>query len=107
MNQTPVKTRRKFDETFKREAVNNWLVSGKSAEAIAPELGINAEAAVVRERGIDQSERVRKAQLLQHFDFTSAPVTDGCGRPFADAVNRENRRLIIRRRIKRAGCVRL
>jgi transposase-like protein len=42
MNQTPVKVRRKFDETFKHEAVNNWLASGKSAEMIAQELGINS-----------------------------------------------------------------
>lgn len=42
MKQTPVKTRRNFDETFKREALNNWLKSGRSAEVIAQELGINA-----------------------------------------------------------------
>ena len=42
MNQTPVKIRRKFDETFKREAVNNWLASRKSAEVVAQELGINS-----------------------------------------------------------------
>src|ERR1035437_3226672 len=42
MNQTPVKTHRKFDETFKREAVQNWRNSSKSAEVIAQELGINA-----------------------------------------------------------------
>ena len=42
MRQTSVKTRRKFDETFKREAVQNWLASGKSAEVIAQELGLNA-----------------------------------------------------------------
>jgi transposase-like protein len=42
MNQTPVKTRRKFDTTFKREAVNNWLASRKSAEVVAQELGINS-----------------------------------------------------------------
>jgi transposase-like protein len=36
-------TRRKFDETFKREAVHNWLSSGKSAAVIADELGINAD----------------------------------------------------------------
>jgi transposase-like protein len=42
MNQTAVKVRRKFDETFKREAVLNWLQSGKSAEVIAQELGLNA-----------------------------------------------------------------
>jgi len=42
MKQTSVKTRRKFDETFKREAVQNWLQSDKSAEVIAQELGLNA-----------------------------------------------------------------
>jgi transposase-like protein len=42
MNQTPVKERRKFDETFKREAVRNWLASGKSAGVIAKELGLRA-----------------------------------------------------------------
>jgi transposase len=42
MTQTSTKPRRKFDETFKREAVQNWLASGKSAEVIAQELGLNA-----------------------------------------------------------------
>jgi transposase len=37
-----VRTHRKFDETFKRQAVGNWLSSGKSAEAIAQELGLSA-----------------------------------------------------------------
>ena len=35
-----VQIRRKFDSTFKREAVLNWLSSGKSAEIIGQELGI-------------------------------------------------------------------
>ena len=39
-NQSVVKTRQKFDQTFKREAVNNWLASGKSARVVALELGI-------------------------------------------------------------------
>ena len=42
MKQTPVPARRKFDETFKRAAVENWLQSGKSAEVIAQELGLHA-----------------------------------------------------------------
>src|SRR6267142_5866119 len=37
-----VKIRRAFDETFKREAVQNWLSSGKSAEVIGQELGLQA-----------------------------------------------------------------
>ena len=42
IKQTSVRTHRKFDPTFKREAVANWLSSGKSAEVIAQELGLNA-----------------------------------------------------------------
>jgi transposase-like protein len=42
MSETPIKTRRKFDKVFKREAVQNWVASGKSAEVIAQELGITA-----------------------------------------------------------------
>ena len=32
---SPIKVRRQFDATFKREAVANWLTSGKSAEVVA------------------------------------------------------------------------
>jgi transposase-like protein len=42
MKQTSVPKRRKFDQTFKREAVQNWLQSGKSATVVGEELGINA-----------------------------------------------------------------
>jgi transposase-like protein len=38
----PVIIRRKFDQTFKRQAVQNWLSSGKSAEVVAQELGLQA-----------------------------------------------------------------
>jgi transposase-like protein len=43
MKQTSVRERRKFDVTFKREAVQNWLNSGKSAEVVGEELGITAK----------------------------------------------------------------
>jgi len=42
MKETSVRERRKFDETFKREAVQNWLRSGKSAFVVGEELGISA-----------------------------------------------------------------
>ena len=42
MKQTTVRTHRKFDPTFKRQAVAHWLSSGKSAEVVAPELGLSA-----------------------------------------------------------------
>jgi transposase-like protein len=38
MKQTSVQERRKFDEDFKREAVLNWLRSGKSAMVVGEEL---------------------------------------------------------------------
>lgn len=41
IKETSVKSRRQFDETFKREAVNNWLSSGKSAAVIATELELS------------------------------------------------------------------
>jgi len=37
-----VETRRQFDETFKRETLNHWLTSGKSAEVIGQELGLSS-----------------------------------------------------------------
>ena len=36
------KSRRRFDETFKREAVQNWLASDKSAAVVGEELGVTA-----------------------------------------------------------------
>ena len=39
---TPPKTRREYDETFKREALAHWLASGKSAEVISEELGLTS-----------------------------------------------------------------
>jgi hypothetical protein len=39
---TSAQTRRKFDLTSKREAVQNWLNSGKSADVVGEELGLNA-----------------------------------------------------------------
>jgi transposase len=35
------RSRRKFDKTFKREAVELWLRSGKSAKEVGSELGID------------------------------------------------------------------
>ena len=38
---SPTKTCRKFDKSFKCEVVRNWLSSGKSAAVIAKEFGLN------------------------------------------------------------------
>lgn len=42
MKDGPLQQRRKYTEEFKRQAVENWLSSGKSAEVIGHELGIHA-----------------------------------------------------------------
>ncbi|MGZ8920212.1 MAG: transposase [Limisphaerales bacterium] len=39
---TETKPRRRFDRTFKQEAVQNWLNSGKAGHVVAEELGITA-----------------------------------------------------------------
>ena len=41
LKESPIKTRRQYDPTFKREAVQNWVASGKSAEVVAQELGLS------------------------------------------------------------------
>ena len=50
MKQTTVREHRKFDKTFKREAVQNWLDSGKSAAVVGEELGINANLLYARRK---------------------------------------------------------
>ena len=41
LKESSVRTRRRYDPTFKLEAVRNWLGSGKSAEVVAKELGLS------------------------------------------------------------------
>ena len=57
LKQSPVTTRRKFDETFKREAVNNWLTSGKSAAVVASELGLKANRLYAWWKGFGPARR--------------------------------------------------
>lgn len=43
IKETSLKSYRKYDRTFKREAVANWLSSGKSATVIGQELNISPD----------------------------------------------------------------
>jgi hypothetical protein len=46
-NEPELKVRKKrYDQNFKRSAVEHWLGSGKSADQVADELGIPAVAAI-------------------------------------------------------------
>ena len=52
---------------------------------------VDLESAVVRERAVEQAERVRIAHFLQQLDVRSIAGTDRAGRPFADAIDRQDR----------------
>ena len=43
-NSEPKIRRKRYDQNFKRQAVELWLSGGKSAPAVAAELGISAQA---------------------------------------------------------------
>lgn len=73
-NQVPRKYKR-YDENFKRSAVELWLQGGKSVEQIASELGISS-----------QSIKQWKKQLA------ALPVT-GPGQRSVPQLEEENRRL--------------
>lgn len=85
MKPTTVQERRKFDETFKREAVLNWLHSGKSAAVVGEELGITANLLYAWRKLVPADAGARAA--------TAKPgsVADLQGQ--LDAAQRENRHL--------------
>ena len=43
MNETTNTKHKRYDEAFKKSAVEHWLISGKSARQVAAELGINVQ----------------------------------------------------------------
>jgi transposase-like protein len=75
-NEPEPKVRKKrYDQNFKRSAVEHWLGSGKSANQMAEEPGINA-----------QTLKIWKQQLAVVPPGSSAPRT-------LEALEAENRRL--------------
>src|SRR3977135_2246990 len=69
--------------------------------------GIDLESGVISESGIDQTERIGPAHLPKKLYVRPVAQSVGRGGPFADAVNREYRRLVERRWIKCTRGVRL
>src|SRR5947209_19467137 len=72
MSQAPGRKRRSFDETFKREAVNHWMSSGRPAVTVAAELGIHVNRIYICKRqyepadaGGRASARAKPATLAQ------------------------------------------
>ncbi|MGA8937756.1 MAG: transposase [Acidobacteriaceae bacterium] len=75
-NEPEPKVRKKrYDQNFKRSAVEHWLGSGKSADQVATELGINA-----------QTLKIWKQQLAVLPPGANTPRT-------VEALEAENRRL--------------
>ena len=74
MNETRIRKYKRYDEAFKRSAVEHWLVSGKSGRQIAAELGIN-----------EQSLKIWKQKFKELPGSQIAPTID--------ALQAENRRL--------------
>ena len=68
---------------------------------------VDGETAVVRERRIQQAERVGKAHFLGQRNAVVPPHPEAGRRPLADAVNREDGGLVERRREERARGMRL
>jgi transposase-like protein len=84
MKETSVRVHRKFDKTFKREAVLNWLHSGKSATVVGEELGINANLLYAwRKLVVEAGQRTASTK--------PGSVADLQGQ--LDAAQRENRHL--------------
>ncbi len=83
-----------------RLRVHRLAVGGESHELVLA--GVDLEAAVVGERGVEQAERVREPQLGVEADPVAAPDALRRGRPLPDAVEGEDRRLLERRGEERA-----
>jgi len=69
--------------------------------------GIDSESREVGERRVQKAERVREPLLDEQLDVAAAPDADRRRRPFADAVDGDDRRFLERRGIERGRGVRL
>ena len=58
IKESPPGTRRKFDPTFKREAVRNWLASSKSAAVVSKELGLGEGLLLAWRKLLPQDDRL-------------------------------------------------
>ncbi len=68
---------------------------------------VHLEPAEIGERRVEKTDRVREPQLGQHRELIPAPDPDRGGRPLSHAVHREDRGILVRRRIERRRSVRL
>lgn len=53
----PAAQSKRYDATFKREAVENWIKSSKPGTQIAAELGISYQTSPTAKRGVPRRQR--------------------------------------------------
>ncbi len=87
LKESPVKARRQFNETFKREAVLNWMASGKSAAVVAAELGLSPGLLYEWKRGRAPADAGGRASA------GARPGSPADLQSQLDAERRENRHL--------------
>ena len=87
LKESSVRIRRRYDPTFKLEAVRNWLGSGKSAEVVAKELGLSPGRLFAWRKRLAPAAAGGKAAA----GARPGPLSDLQSR--LDASERENRHL--------------
>jgi transposase len=85
MNKPSPGARRQFDDIFKKEAINHWQASGKSAEVIADELGIHPSQLFAWKRRWAPAHRTEAA--------ATRPATLAEAQALLDMAQREIRHL--------------
>jgi transposase len=68
------KPRRKFDRTFKHEAVQNWLNSGKAGHVVAGELGITANCLYIWKKAYAPGALTSKATTAEELTSENAAL---------------------------------
>ena len=60
-------TRRRYDEAFKRQAVEHWLLSGKACRQVAAELGIDQQSLAKWKKDFTKDAPVEVAGTLEQL----------------------------------------
>src|SRR5437016_3199322 len=68
---------------------------------------VDFEAAIVGKRGVEQTERVRKLEMMGQLDAVATARAERSRRPLPYAVHRQDRGLLKRTGEERARCVAL